>query len=489
MAANSPNIKELSRKRAREESQEEYDTKKRRKDEKDEPHKEAISIQTYFSLRSQEPVNESQWGIWADFKTIVTECFPAENIDNSDNSLVYVPQSVLPALERINYKKINLNTLKITLENWASFIKILSQLKHPSKSDEECEKLFMQLNLCIEKEDIDLTLTESAGWNVLHIAAFHGRVALLIRIQQQLLPDKLEQYKRLLCAETNRKKAKPASIKKVWHHKEFALLLSEESPPSLKEKQFTVMLRMRLVHGKEPQCATFYEQLKQFIAEGVDPTVTQNIIGVTILHAAVYIGDIELVKHILQHASLKQCEILLNAKIKKEERSATAIAEYKNYREIISLLKEREELIAIFKGLKMLGETENKQPLYERIEQFIKNNGNPDVTDDNGLNFLHYAAWFGDITLLLLVKEQVKLEQYRALLCAKSKNKGLTPYDILERKKKASENEKMLELLNPKSEQNILQPSQSSSGQFTFFNPTLLTEGQDLSQVNPSPTM
>ena len=486
MAANSHNVEEhsnieaLSRKRPREYRGDSVEPpEKRNKEEKAALLKEAIRIQAYFSLTSQDVINEDQVEEWSTFKGMVKECFPFVNRDLDDHMLfVYVPQSVLPALERINYKEINLEILEIMLKKWAEFIEILSQLKNSSKSHEECEELFMQLNLCIEEEDIDLTLTESGGWNVLHIAAFRGRVDLLIRIQQQLLPKKLEQYKRLLGAKTNRRKVEPIAIKKAPHRREIALLLSEESLPSLKEKQFTVMLRMRLAHGQEPQCATFYEQLKQLIAEGVDPTVTQNIIGVTILHAAVYIGDIELVTHILQHASLKQCAILLNAKTKKEQ-TATSIAENKNYREIGCLLKEREELIAIFKDLNILQKIENKQPLYERIKQFIKNGGDPTVTDDRGLNFLHYVASFPDITLGLLIKDNANPEHYRELLSAQSQKQKLTPYGIvLKYKKKSSEYENLLKLLNPKENQNVAQPSQQSYGQVPFFSsPTLLSDG------------
>lgn len=262
---------------------------------------------------------------------------------------------------------------------------------------------------------------------------------------------------------------------------------------------------MLVSHKEELQCVTLYEQLKKLIAEGADSTLTEDTRGLTVLHFAVYKRKVELVKHIFQHASLKQCEILLNAKKNKTQSTAASIAEYNKNKEIICLLKEKEgqiskskeELTWIFKDLKMLKKkTEtDKQFVYERIKQFIKDGWGSTVTDDRGLTFLHYAAVFQDIILGHLIKDNAEPEEYRALLSVQSQKQQLTPYDIVfNSEQKNSEYENLLKLLKPEENQNVSQPSsQPSYGQVTFFSPTRLSNSDELelesSQAISSPAM
>jgi ankyrin repeat protein len=362
-------------------------------------------------------------------------------------------------------------------EKQKQFIDILSQLKLFRKKEvQKHEPFFKQLKELVKEGIINLTLTEPTGWTIVHIAIAFGRVDLLIAIQQYFLPDHLEQYKKLLCAETNKSKTKPADMKQAPYYEENISLLNEEQIPLLKKKQLAVILKMLVAHKEEPQRDTLYEQLQQLIAEGVDSTVTEPTRGLTILHHAVYKKKTALVKHILLCATLEQCKILLSAETNNSKSTVFSIAEYYKDEEILSLLREKQieifkaESAAIFKELKKLKRIKDKDLLYGKIEEFIKESENPLVVNDNGLNFLHYAAYFEDVNLVSIVKKGATPSQYQTLLHGKSKNEHLTPYGILKRQE--SENKEMLDLLNPEAAHNASQ----SGGQFTFFNPTLLED-------------
>ncbi len=491
MAANPHDDKQDVRKRSRETSAIETfrvkePSEKRRKEASTAIPKVEISCYTYFSLPEQAIISEEQLKVWGNFIRIIRKFLFQEDIyvDDSTPYVIYVPAKILTILQKINYNKISLSDLSTILEDrHKNFIEALTALKRSmKKSEEEREKLFAELKDIIQQGILNLTLTEPGDWNVIHITIFFNRIDLLICIQQYLLPELLEQYDKLLCAKTRNTQSTPISMMEArynaTYYKEMSSLLNEKSLQILKEKQLIVILNMLVSHERKLQCASLCEPLKLLVAEGVDPTKTEEANDFTILHYAVDSFDKDLVEYILQHISLKQCQELLSAKTKDLSLTPMSMANTYNYANIFLLLKEKKDLIEIFSGLrnlKKISETEKDRALLDKkIEQFIINGGDPTLTDDRGLNFLHYAACFDDIKLISLIKKNVTPQQYKELLCTKSRKLKETPYEVVQNhKKKSPERESMLKLLNPEPNQNISQSLEPLGGQSAFFRPTM----------------
>jgi hypothetical protein len=480
MMSASPNgMAEQSKKRVREEEKD-RGAEKRRKKESAVLLKEEISIRTYFSLSSQFLINNKQWEIWKDFIKVLSEfIFPEDiYIDDSNLHVIWVAPKVVIILKEMRYDKIDVAELTKQLrERQSQFIDILSRLKHsPEKDVQGREPFFEQLKELVKKGVLNLTLTEPTGWNIAHISMGFGRPDILICIQQYLLPGNLEQYKTLLRAETNRSKAKPADMEEAPYYKQNISLLNEEDLPLLKKKQLVVILEMLIAEKEASQFGTLYEHARWLIAEGVDSTVTEPTRGWTILHHAVYKNYRGLVGHILGYASLGQSKILLRAKTKKTKSTVFSIANSYGYKEIISLLEKKqdeifkEESAAIFIELAKLERIKDKELLYKRIKEFIKDGGDPMVTSDNGWGFLHYAVNFNDIVLARRIKESITPAQYEVLLCAETKELKVTPYQMaVNRNEKGIKNEGLLQLLKPQIDKDISQPLEQFNGKFTFF--------------------
>ena len=146
----------------------------------------------------------------------------------------------------------------------------------------------------------------------------------------------------------------------------------------------------------------------------------------------------------------------------------------------------KEESAEIFNELKSLKRIKYKELLYRKIEKFIKDYGDPIVVSDNGWNFLHYAVHFNDIILARRIKENVTPEQYEILLCAKTKEKEVIPYEMaINRNEKGFNNEELCQLLKLQVDKNISQPSEQLGGKSSFFKPPMNMSMADLcSQLN-----
>ena len=390
MAANPHDDKQVARKRSRETSaMETSDVKepseKRLKEESTAIPNVEISCYTYFSLSGQEVINEDQLKIWGNFIRVIRKFLFPTDIDGSTPNVIRVPQKILTILQKMKYNRISPRELSIILEERQSQLtKILSQLKRFKGKPEEREPLFTQLKQFIQEGVLNLTLVESSGWNILHGTIFFYRVDVLICIQQYLLPELLGQYEKLLCTKTKKTQATPISMMEARHealyYEEMSSLLNEKSLPGLKEKHLDVILKILVSHEEklqdaslyeQLQCASLYEQLKQLVAEGVDPTMTEDTKGFTILHYAVDSYDMDLIKYISQHISLKQCQELLSAKTKDVNLTPISMAEKYNYENIRLLLEKKKDLIEIFTELKRLREMKkaDRQLLYNKIKQ------------------------------------------------------------------------------------------------------------------------